>query len=157
MRASRRLRALETGAAYWLRSSAAVRWEQPAEVQWERALLAVERESGGRLLLTIELADSPARRSRGLMFRQFLGEEAGMLFLFPADTRGRFWMRNTLVPLSIAFIDGEGVINEIREMEPEDETLVRPAAGYRWALEVNQGWFQANGVGRGDRVRLTGS
>ena len=151
------LRALETGAAYWLRSSAALRWDQPAEVQWERALLAVERESGGTLLLAIELADTPARRSRGLMFRQFLDEEVGMLFLFPAETQGGFWMRNALVPLSIAFIDGEGVINGIRDMEPEDETVVRPAAAYRWALEVNQGWFQANGVGRGDQVRLTGS
>ena len=65
-------------------------------------------------------------------------------------------MRNTLVPLSIAFIGADGRIQEIRDMQPLDESLVTPADRYRWALEVNQGWFQTNDVRTGDGVRFSG-
>ena len=65
-------------------------------------------------------------------------------------------MRDTHVPLSIAFIGAGGRIQEIRDMQPLDVTIVAPADEYRWALEVAQGWFAANDVAVGDRVRLTG-
>lgn len=150
------LRTLENGGAYWIRATRSVIWPLRAGVLFQTATLAVDRAGGTTLRLDIELADSGARRSRGLMFRESLPADAGMLFLFPADTGGGFWMRNTLVPLSIAFIGADGRIQEIRDMQPLDESLVTPADRYRWALEVNQGWFQTNDVRTGDGVRFSG-
>ena len=149
------LRSLETGAAYWILTRRAVAWEWRAAVLFETALLAIDR-SASSVVIDIELADTHARRTRGLMFRERLPADAGMLFLFPADETKGFWMRNTRVPLSIAFIGAGGRIQEIRDMQPLDETSVRPAHAYRWALEVNQGWFARNDVEVGNHVRLTG-
>ena len=147
---------LETGGAYWIRATRAVVWSLRADVLFPTAMLAIDRQGTSSLRIDIELADSGARRSRGLMFRETLPADAGMLFLLPADTGGGFWMRNTLAPLSIAFIGSDGRIQEIRDMKPLDETIVAPVDVYRWALEVNQGWFGENGVLVGDGVRLTG-
>ncbi len=149
------LRSLETGAAYWILTRRAVAWEWRSEVLFETALLAIDR-SASSVVIDIELADTHARRTRGLMFREGLPADAGMLFLFPADETKGFWMRNTRVPLSIAFIGAGGRIQEIRDMQPLDETIVVPADAYRWALEVNRGWFAANDVAVGNHVRLTG-
>jgi len=91
------------------------------------------------------------------MFRQQLGSGAGMLFIFPGDTSSGFWMQNTFVPLSIAFIDVDGVIVDIQDMEPLSTAIHSPGASYRWALEVNQGWFGVNGVVVGDVVSLVGA
>ncbi|MXY79411.1 MAG: DUF192 domain-containing protein [Chloroflexi bacterium] len=150
------LHSLETGAAYWIRAHEAVVWEWRGEVRFARARLAIERAPEPGLTIDVELADTPERRRRGLMFRERLPPGAGMLFLFPADRRTGFWMRDTRVPLSIAFIGADGRIQEIRDLQPLDETIVAPADEYRWALEVVQGWFAANDVTVGDRVRLTG-
>ncbi len=150
------LEELEPGEAYWLRADREVTWAQPARAEAE-ALLAVETASGAVRIVRVELADTAGERARGLMFRESLGADVGMLFLFAADTRGGFWMENTLVPLSIAFIDRDGVIIDIQDMEPLTRELHSPGAAYRWALEVNQGWFVDNGVEVGDRVRLTGA
>ena len=147
---------LENGGAYWILASRSVIWPLTAGVLFQTATLAVDRAAGPTLSLDIELADSGVRRSRGLMFRETLPAESGMLFLFPADTGGGFWMRNTLIPLSIAFIGADGRIQEILDMQPLDESLVTPADRYRWALEVNQGWFSDNDVRPGDGVRLSG-
>ena len=150
------LQTLATGSAYWIRASRGVVWSLRADVLFPTAMLAIDRAEAEGLQIAIELADTGARRGRGLMFRESLPADAGMLFLFPSDTRGGFWMRNTLVPLSIAFIGSDGRIQEIRDMQPLDETLVSPSASYRWALEVNQGWFGANVVAVGDAVRVSG-
>lgn len=150
------LAVLERGEAYWLRAVEAVVWEQPNEIIFATALVEVTAVGGAKRVLRAELADTPARRSRGLMFRPSLSDGAGMLFLFPADTRGGFWMMDTVAPLSIAFIDAGGVICEIQDMEPLTTTVHVPAAAYRWALEVSQGWFEENGVEVGALVRLTG-
>ena len=150
------LAVLETGEAYWIRVSATVEWVPNRLALFATAMVLVESEGTGHLL-EVELADSPALRSRGLMFRQDLAAEGGMLFLFPNDTQGGFWMQNTFVPLSIAFIDAVGVIVDIQEMEPLTTNLHAPPVPYRWALEVNQGWFATNGVSVGDVVGLTGT
>ncbi len=150
------LAVLETGEAYWIRVSATVEWVPNRLALFSTAMVLVESGGTGHLL-EVELADSPALRSRGLMFRQDLAAEGGMLFLFPNDTQGGFWMQNTFVPLSIAFIDAAGVIVDIQEMEPLTTNLHAPPVPYRWALEVNQGWFATNGVGVGDVVGLTGT
>ncbi|PZC42054.1 MAG: Uncharacterized conserved membrane protein, UPF0127 family [Chloroflexi bacterium] len=151
------LQSLATGTAYWIRATQAVHWQWRAQIRFQSAQLAIDREAAATLTIEIELADTPTHRACGLMFREQLPDDSGMLFLFPADTGGGFWMRNTLIPLSIAFIGADGRIQEIRDMQPLDETSVRPADAYRWALEVNQGWFAANTIAVGDRVRLTGS
>src|SRR5437870_10989922 len=89
----------------------------------------------------VEVADEPAEWERGLMFRTELAEDAGMLFVFPGDVDYAFWMQNTLIPLSIAFIAADGRIVDLQDMQPRSTELHVPAARYRYALEVNQGYF----------------
>jgi uncharacterized membrane protein (UPF0127 family) len=110
--------------------------------------------SGDTVDLSIEIADTPAERSTGLMNRESLPEDAGMLFDFGNDTNAGFWMRNTLIPLSIAFISSNGVILHIEDMEPLDKTLHYSPSLYRYAIEVNQGWFDRNGIAVGDAVEF---
>ena len=105
--------------------------------------------------LFVELAFSPDARSCGLSNRFTLGENTGMLFLFP-DARPRtFWMKNTHVPLSIAFIDDTGHIVQIHRMEPDQTDITYHSfQPVRYALEVNQGWFMFHGIKRGDKVEM---
>ena len=114
---------------------------------------AVVKINGARL--TVEIADKPAERSLGLMYRKSLPENMGMLFIYRRPGTMNFWMKNTYIPLSIAYIDTNGYIIAIFKMEPlntkKSYTSPGPAI---WALEVNQGWFEKNGVNVGDRVRL---
>ena len=104
--------------------------------------------------VALEIAQTDPDRQRGLMGRQSMAVDQGMLFVFPQATRGGFWMRDTLIPLSIAFIEADGTIVDIQDMQPLDETPHAPPRPYRFALEVNQGWFAANRVKPGDRFRL---
>lgn len=102
----------------------------------------------------VELAATPAERQRGLMQRESMPEDAGMLFVFPTDTDGAFWMKDTLIPLSIAFIAADGTIVDVRDMQPLSTELTTPRARYRYALEVNQGYFARAGIKAGDKVEL---
>jgi uncharacterized membrane protein (UPF0127 family) len=100
--------------------------------------------------MAVEIADDPQKRSVGLMHRETLPDDAGMLFAWEQETTGAFWMRNTLIPLSIAFIKADGTIVHIEDMEPlTDATHVSPEP-FRFAVEANQGWFASHGVGAGD-------
>jgi hypothetical protein len=112
-------------------------------------------EGGGRSGgLTVEVAATAAERQKGLMDRRSMPENAGMLFLFPGATGVGFWMHNTYIPLSIAFLDGDGRVLEIRDGQPLDETVLTPAQLYRNVLEVNQGWFERHGLGVGSVVKI---
>lgn len=102
----------------------------------------------------IEVAATLAARQQGLMFRQELAADAGMLFLFPADVQYGFWMRNTHVPLDIAYISSAGEVLDIKAAKPLDETLLIPSKPYRYVLEVNQGWFERHEMGIGAKVSL---
>ncbi|HXF36437.1 MAG TPA: DUF192 domain-containing protein, partial [Actinomycetota bacterium] len=117
--------------------------------------------SGGeRVVLRVEVADAPAERARGLMGRERLPADAGMVFLFPRPTRAGFWMKDTLIPLSIAFWDEGGRIVAILDMEPcrrDPCPLYRPEAAYVGAVEANRGFFQRHGVEVGDEVELVGA
>ncbi len=107
----------------------------------------------GKHALVAEVAASPETRERGLMFRYDLKENEGMLFVFPATQRLAFWMKNTPLPLSIAFIDARGTILNIRDMMPFT-TDGHPSEGDAlYALEVNRGWFAQRGIRAGDRVQ----
>jgi len=111
-------------------------------------------EDGEEIDLLVEVADSPEERSVGLMFRENLPEDEGMLFVFEQDGQHSFYMRNTLVPLSIAFIKSDGTIVEIEDMEPLTETLHSTDEPYLYAIEANRGWFGRNGITAGSEVRI---
>jgi uncharacterized membrane protein (UPF0127 family) len=118
---------------------------------------AVIETDAGDVVVQVEIADSSAERAKGLMGRQQLPEDAGMVFLFPADSSTAFWMKDTLIPLSIAFYRADGTIVRILDMEPCRRDPCRvydPQATYRGALEVNRGAFRRWGVVTGDRVRV---
>ncbi len=99
-----------------------------------------------------EVAATAESRATGLMFRREMGRDEGMLFVFPQEEPLSFWMKNTHLPLSIAFLDAKGVILNIEDMEPRTETPHRSKGPARYALEMNQGWFKKRGAGPGDIV-----
>jgi len=91
------------------------------------------------------------------MFRKNLPSDAGMLFVFESEQRLSFWMRNTYIPLSIAYIDARGVIREILDMAPLDDSVTYPSRyPVKYALEVNRGWFASRGITPGCRVIFNG-
>lgn len=109
----------------------------------------------GALELRAELAADGPSRERGLMFRRDLAADAGMLFAYPRAGPRIFWMQNTYLPLSVAFLDERGVILNLEDMEAFDATTLHRSRGAaRYALEVNQGWFERHGVHAGDRVEF---
>ncbi len=109
--------------------------------------------AGARLPVTVELARSDEERTRGMMNRRDLGPEAGMLFLFSASEPRAFWMKNTLIPLDMLFIDDGGrVVGLIERAEPLTTSPRDPGVPSRYVLEVNGGWAARHGVRPGDRV-----
>ncbi len=110
------------------------------------------RVTVGSAELQVEVADTPESRARGLMERASMPADQGMLFVFPESDFRAFWMRNTLIPLSIAYMDERLRILEIHDMEPLDETPVPSRFPAMFALEVNQGAFDDLGVTLGDRL-----
>lgn len=100
----------------------------------------------------VEVAATPAQRGRGLMGRTHLAADAGMLFVFEAPGRHCFWMRDTPLPLSIAFIDAAGRIVGLADMIPRSEAQHCPPTPIRYALEVRQGEFQRRGIRPGTTV-----
>jgi uncharacterized protein len=103
--------------------------------------------------ITVEIADTPQASENGLMFRDSLPEDHGMLFIFDQPKKASFWMKNTRIPLSIAYADSDGKILEIKSMNPLDETVV-PSRSEEvdYALEVNQGWFGRHGITPGAKI-----
>ena len=108
----------------------------------------------GNVELFVEVADTPSSRQQGLMNRTSLPENQGMLFVFPNEQVLQFWMKDTIIPLSIAYIDSRGIIVTIRDMQPRDLTPVSSVVPAQFALEVNQGWFERNNIRPGDRVHI---
>ncbi|MFJ8236500.1 DUF192 domain-containing protein [Ureibacillus sp. NPDC094379] len=108
-------------------------------------------------LLTVYVANTQEKREKGLMFVKKLPEDQGMLFVFPEKVYDGFWMKNTFIPLSIAFIDSDGKILKILNMWPclDDECpTYHPQVFYQYAIEVNDGWFERNQVREGDYVKF---
>lgn len=107
----------------------------------------------GMHLIHAELAADDASRMRGLMFRESLGPNQGMLFVFDEATTHCMWMKNTLIPLSVAFLDASARVINIADMTPQTEDAhcaTRPAP---YALEMARGWFAQRGVAPGDQIR----
>lgn len=110
------------------------------------------RLSAGMHLIQAEVAQSPEERQKGLMYRQHLPANNGMLFAFESEGVHCFWMKNTLIPLSIAFLGPDGTIINMADMQPQDETSHCPKHAVRFALEMNQGWFKRKGFKAGDKL-----
>lgn len=105
-------------------------------------------------VLYVEIADSPSERERGLMFRTYLPDSIGMLFIFDSSGIYPFWMKNTYIPLSIAFIDENFKIIDILDLEPLDERPVFPIKKFKYAIEVNKNWFKKKNIKVGDKVNF---
>jgi uncharacterized membrane protein (UPF0127 family) len=108
----------------------------------------------GGVQVTAEIADNQDLRAQGLMHRDSLPQNHGMLFVYGTAEVRSFWMRNTRLPLDIAFIDASGVIINVEQMEPQSDQNYYSSGPMMYALEMVQGWFEANGVGPGDRLEF---
>lgn len=106
----------------------------------------------GKLKLTVEVADTPLFRARGLMFRKTLLPAHGMLFVFPKETRLTFWMKNTSIPLTIMFVNSKGYIIDIRDLVPFSEEPVASLLPAKYAIEVNRGLCNRYSIKSGMKV-----
>jgi uncharacterized protein len=123
----------------------------------EEPTVVLQGPDGEELAFRVEIAADPPSRQTGLMHRTELAADAGMLFLFPDDRTGGFWMKNTLIPLDIAFLSAEGEVVEVLQMEPCEADpcpSYSPDGAYRSALEVNAGALVDEGVDAAWRAEL---
>ena len=117
-----------------------------------RHVLPTHTIAVGQTSMLVELAYEPKTRAQGLMYRDSLASDEGMLFMYPDAKPRSFWMKNTRMPLSIAFVDPDGKILSIQHMRPlSTKNTVCPEPA-QYALEVNKGWFKANDVKVGDQI-----
>lgn len=108
--------------------------------------------TAGMYRITAEMANTPKYRETGLMHRESMGENRGMVFVFEYEATHCMWMRNTLIPLSVAFLDSDGAVLNIEDMAPQTETNHCAAKPARYALEMNKGWFAQRGIRPGDVI-----
>lgn len=118
-----------------------------------QAPLPVFELGAGMHRIEAELAHTDQSRQRGLMHRKSMPEQRGMIFVFEHEAAHCMWMRNTFLPLSVAFLDAEGRVINIEDMVPQTEDSHCAQAPARFALEMNQGWFSARGIRAGARLR----
>jgi uncharacterized membrane protein (UPF0127 family) len=112
------------------------------------------RISVGPAVLRVEVVSTPEAQARGLMFRKSLPWDRGMLFVYEKPQHLDFWMKNTTIPLDIAFISADGMITEILPLTPLSEKTRSSRSPALYALEVNRGWFKKKGVKVGHRIRF---
>nr|WP_315597363.1 DUF192 domain-containing protein [uncultured Cupriavidus sp.] len=117
-----------------------------------QSALPVVPLTAGMYAIQAEVAASPEQRERGLMYRKSMPANAGMLFIFDEKAGHCFWMKNTDLPLSIAFLADDGSIVNIEDMAPQTEDNHCPRAAVRYALEMNKGWFAQKGIKPGARI-----
>lgn len=122
---------------------------EPPNPAAERLLVLEVRH----LRVQAEVADDPDSRARGLMFRESLPPDNGMVFVFDEPQRICMWMKNTFVPLTVAFINEEGKILNFADMRPQSLEPHCSAGPARYALEMNQGWFHNRGIPVGQQIK----
>lgn len=122
-----------------------------------RWTLIFTNERGVDIPLQVEVARTEEEKSRGLMLRDSMPENNGMIFVYQEPDFLSFWMRHTKLPLSIAFIDEQNRIIEIYDMEPFDERIIRSVNKAKYAVEVNSGWFRKNLIFHGNKMRIVQS
>ena len=116
--------------------------------------LIITKADGNVLSVTAEMAVTPEEREYGFMERKKIPDGTGMIFIFEKDEVLRFWMKNTPTALSIAYIDRNGIIKEIFDMQPFSLEGIESSSSVRYALEVPKGWYAKNGIKPGDKIRL---
>ena len=131
----------------WLTSMAGPALSQSAPIEFEVIPL-----SAGIYVIRAEVAATPDERERGLMHRRQMGANQGMVFLFDQLAAQCMWMKNTLIPLSVAFIANDGRILNIENMAPQTEDNHCAAKPARYALEMNRGWFSKHGITAGMKI-----
>ena len=123
----------------------------------DRGTATITNRAGEKVVVRVEIADTRAERQRGLMGRRSLPAKSGMIFRYPHDVTGGFWMKDTLIPLDIAFYDRRGRIVRVFTMTPcrrDPCRIYEPGVAYRAALEVNAGSFRRWNVRAGDRIAV---
>lgn len=110
--------------------------------------------ASGDATLDVEVARTTAEKSKGLMNRGTLGADSGMIFVWDSPIRTGFWMKDTPLPLSIAFIDGEGTIIDIQEMEAQSLNQHAPGKPYMYAVEASRGYYAQHGIKPGDMADI---
>jgi uncharacterized protein len=123
----------------------------PALAQEPQALATIPLEAGFHRI-TAQLARTPDQRQIGLMFRKTMPDHEGMLFVFDEPTVQCFWMKNTLLPLSAAFLRDDGSIVNVVDMQPQTLDSHCSKEPVRYVLEMNQGWFAKRGLGPGKKL-----
>jgi uncharacterized membrane protein (UPF0127 family) len=123
-----------------------------ASQKLETAVFHIVRPDAVPVSITVEIARTAEEQAKGLMHRKELPDGEGMIFVHDRDQYLSFWMKNTIIPLSIAFIASDGRIIEIKDMQPLDLSSVKSSRSVRYALETPQGWFTRAGIQPGDRV-----
>jgi uncharacterized protein len=120
---------------------------------WAQSAMPVMELTAGMYRIEAEVAASDQNRQVGLMNRTAMPQQRGMLFVFPKENTHCMWMRNTLMPLSVAFIDADGFIINIENMQPQTEDNHCAKVPARYALEMNLGWFAQRGIKPGARLQ----
>lgn len=120
---------------------------------WAQGAMPVIELTAGFYRIEAEVAASDQNRQTGLMNRRTMPQQHGMLFVFPQDNTHCMWMRNTLLPLSVAFIDADGYIINIENMKPQTEDNHCAKVPARYALEMNLGWFSQRGLRPGSKLQ----
>ena len=110
------------------------------------------RLSAGIHLIDVQLALTPEQRTKGLMFRREMPQIEGMLFVFEQPSRQCFWMMNTLLPLTAAFVADDGTITNLADMKPQTTNTHCSVKPVRFVLEMNQGWFAKRGIKAGFKL-----
>jgi uncharacterized membrane protein (UPF0127 family) len=123
-----------------------------AQAQESPTEFPVRKLTAGILVISAEVASTDAQREQGLMFRQSLGSNQGMAFIFDFPARECMWMKNTLLPLSVAFMDGNGMILNIEDMQPQTLNSHCSTKDALYALEMNLGWFARHGLKPGSKI-----
>ncbi|MDB5953881.1 DUF192 domain-containing protein [Ramlibacter sp.] len=108
--------------------------------------------NAGMHIIDAQVASTPNERETGLMFRKEMPQQEGMLFVFEYPSQQCFWMKNTLLPLSVAFVHDDGTIANIEEMQPQTLDSHCSVQPVRYVLEMNKGWFAKKGIKAGSRL-----
>jgi len=137
---------------FWLAMQQPVAADQAMRLPVDATPLVVET-SGGERSFSIEIADEPTERGAGLMFRQTMDDDRGMLFVFPQTQPVSFWMKNTPMPLDLLFIGQDGRVVDILPGEPFSEAPIGPASPVRFVLELKRGTAENSGIKDGDFMR----
>ncbi|CEM61322.1 DUF192 domain-containing protein [Treponema phagedenis] len=123
-----------------------------AEKKLHTEVIHIINSQGISKTLIVELARTQAEQERGFMERTEIPDGTGMLFVYQKDSVLHFWMKNTPHPLSIAYVDSKGKIREIRSLKPFSLEPISSSSSVRYALEVPEGWFERNGIKKGDSL-----